>query len=79
MDWTQKWDKLPREPSLKKLTDPDYGKPGKKQHPPLQDITRAHIESFNQAMTEGLFQAVQVRRGEQRSLCFSCVISLHRF
>ncbi|XP_077342246.1 DNA-directed RNA polymerase I subunit RPA2 [Lithobates pipiens] len=59
MDWTQKWDKLPREPSLKKLTDPGYGKPGKKQHPPLQDITRAHIESFNQAMTEGLFQAVQ--------------------
>ncbi|KAM5163551.1 DNA-directed RNA polymerase I subunit RPA2 [Mantella aurantiaca] len=59
MDWALKWSNLPREPSLRKLTDPEYGRPGEKQHGPLQDITRAHVDSFNQAMTEGLFLAVQ--------------------
>ncbi|XP_069811491.1 DNA-directed RNA polymerase I subunit RPA2 [Dendropsophus ebraccatus] len=62
MDATQKWQNLPSQPSLKKLTDPSYGKPGSKQHPPLQDITRAHIESFNEAMTEGLYQAIQAMK-----------------
>ncbi|XP_040285570.1 DNA-directed RNA polymerase I subunit RPA2 [Bufo bufo] len=62
MDAAQKWHELPTQPSLKKLTDPSYGKPGSKQHPPLQDLTRAHIESFNEAMTEGLYQAVQAMK-----------------
>ncbi|XP_063774176.1 DNA-directed RNA polymerase I subunit RPA2 [Pseudophryne corroboree] len=62
MDTAEKWHGLPRQPSLKKLTDPEYGKPGAQQHPSLQDIARAHVESFNQAMTEGLYQAVQAMR-----------------
>ncbi|XP_056423537.1 DNA-directed RNA polymerase I subunit RPA2 [Hyla sarda] len=62
MHATQKWQNLPSQPSLKKLTDPNYGRPGDKQHPPLQDITRAHVESFNEAMTEGLYLAVQAMK-----------------
>ncbi|KAM3931519.1 DNA-directed RNA polymerase I subunit RPA2 [Leptodactylus fuscus] len=75
MDAADKWHNLPSQPSLKKLTDPNYGRPGSEQHPPLQDITRAHIESFNEAMTEGLYQAVQAmkpleftHKGERMSL-----------
>ncbi|KAM4771716.1 DNA-directed RNA polymerase I subunit RPA2 isoform 2-T2 [Rhinophrynus dorsalis] len=59
MDPSFKWQKLPRQPSLKKLTDPGYGTPAHRQHRPLQELTRAHTESFNQAMTEGLNLAVQ--------------------
>ncbi|XP_053316124.1 DNA-directed RNA polymerase I subunit RPA2 [Spea bombifrons] len=59
MEIAKKWQHLPSEPSLKKLTDPRYGKPGEVQHPPVQELTRAHIDSFNQAMTEGLRLAVQ--------------------
>ncbi|KAM8945485.1 DNA-directed RNA polymerase I subunit RPA2 [Pelodytes ibericus] len=59
MDTARKWQCLPSQPSLKKLTAPGYGQPGENQHPPLQELTRAHIDSFNQAMTEGLNLAVQ--------------------
>ncbi|NP_001080005.1 polymerase (RNA) I polypeptide B L homeolog [Xenopus laevis] len=62
MDTDAKWQALLREPSLAKLTSPDYGIPGESQHPPLQEITRAHIDSFNQAMTEGLSLAVQAMK-----------------
>uniref|UniRef100_A0A6I8SZL6 DNA-directed RNA polymerase subunit beta n=1 Tax=Xenopus tropicalis TaxID=8364 RepID=A0A6I8SZL6_XENTR len=62
METDTKWQALLREPSLGKLTSPDYGIPGESQHPPLQDITRAHIDSFNQAMTEGLSLAVQAMK-----------------
>ncbi|KAG8550319.1 hypothetical protein GDO81_026649 [Engystomops pustulosus] len=62
MEATQKWHKLPRQPSLKKLTHPNYGRPGREQLPALQDLTRAHIESFNEAMTEGLYQAIQAMK-----------------
>ncbi|XP_069625092.1 DNA-directed RNA polymerase I subunit RPA2 [Ranitomeya imitator] len=59
MEAAQKWLTLPSQPSLKKLTDPSYGKPGREQHPPLQDLTRAHTESFNEALTDGLYRAIQ--------------------
>ncbi|XP_013402434.1 DNA-directed RNA polymerase I subunit RPA2 [Lingula anatina] len=41
------------------LTDPNYGRPGKVQHLPLQEITRPHIDSFNYMLREGLVKAVQ--------------------
>uniref|UniRef100_A0A8C5M9Q9 DNA-directed RNA polymerase subunit beta n=1 Tax=Leptobrachium leishanense TaxID=445787 RepID=A0A8C5M9Q9_9ANUR len=62
MDSVNKWLHLPSQPSLKKLTQPGYGLPKEQQHPPLQELTRAHIDSFNQAMTEGLRIAVQAMR-----------------
>lgn len=62
MESTQKWHSLPSQPSLKHLTDPSYGKPAKKLSDSLQDLTRAHIESFNEAMTNGLYQAVKAMK-----------------
>ncbi|XP_053567930.1 DNA-directed RNA polymerase I subunit RPA2 [Bombina bombina] len=62
MDPTRKWHSMPAQPSLKKLTDPRYGKPGQAQHSALQELTRAHIESFDQAMSEGLNLAVQAMK-----------------
>ncbi|KAG9484200.1 hypothetical protein GDO78_009880 [Eleutherodactylus coqui] len=62
MSSAQKWQKLPREPSLKNITDRSYGKPMGKQHPPLQELTRPHIDSYNDAMTDGLYQAVQAMK-----------------
>ncbi|XP_075452458.1 DNA-directed RNA polymerase I subunit RPA2 [Ascaphus truei] len=62
MDTAKKWQSLPTQPSLKKLTQPGYGRPGKRQHPALQELTRAHTDSFNQAMSEGLNRAVQAMR-----------------
>ncbi|XP_063299750.1 DNA-directed RNA polymerase I subunit RPA2 [Pelobates fuscus] len=62
MDSAKKWLNLPRQPSLKNLTEPGYGLPAEKQHPALQELTTAHIDSFNQAMTEGLSLAVQAMK-----------------
>lgn len=62
MESTQKWHSLPSQPSLKHLTDPSYGRPAKKLSDSLQDLTRAHIESFNEAMTNGLYQAVKAMK-----------------
>ncbi|KAK9412123.1 DNA-directed RNA polymerase I subunit RPA2 [Crotalus adamanteus] len=59
MDAAGKWRSLPSGPSLKHLTAPDYGLPREQQRPALQDIARAHIESFNYAISEGLSRAVQ--------------------
>lgn len=60
MDPGSRWRGLPREPSLKHLTDPSYGVPREQQKPALQDLTQAHVESFNYAVREGLGHAVQV-------------------
>ncbi|XP_075059866.1 DNA-directed RNA polymerase I subunit RPA2 [Mixophyes fleayi] len=62
METAHGWHRMSSQPSLKKLTDPEYGKPGRKQLRSLQELTKAHIESFNQAMTEGLYLAVQAIR-----------------
>uniref|UniRef100_A0A6J0UTI0 DNA-directed RNA polymerase subunit beta n=1 Tax=Pogona vitticeps TaxID=103695 RepID=A0A6J0UTI0_9SAUR len=59
MDGACKWRELPSSPSLRNLTAPDYGVPGKRQRPALQDLARAHIESFNFAVGDGLLRAVQ--------------------
>lgn len=54
-----------REPSLKHLTDPSYGVPREQQKPALQELTQAHVESFNYAVREGLGHAVQVSAAPQ--------------
>ncbi|XP_013907831.1 PREDICTED: DNA-directed RNA polymerase I subunit RPA2 isoform X1 [Thamnophis sirtalis] len=59
MDAADKWRNLPSGPSLKHLTAADYGLPREQQRPALQDIARAHIESFNYAVSEGLNCAAQ--------------------
>nr|XP_033792439.1 DNA-directed RNA polymerase I subunit RPA2 [Geotrypetes seraphini] len=60
MDPAKKWCELPSGPTLKYLTGPGYGVPNEKQQQALQELTRAHVESFNYAVGEGLIQAVQV-------------------
>lgn len=60
MDPDGRWRHLPSGPSLKHLTDPAYGIPREQQKPALQELTRAHVESFNYAVREGLSHAVQV-------------------
>ncbi|XP_037663578.1 DNA-directed RNA polymerase I subunit RPA2 isoform X2 [Choloepus didactylus] len=54
-----RWRGAPGGPSLKHLTDPCYGSPREQQEPALQELTRAHVESFNYAVREGLGHAVQ--------------------
>lgn len=55
-----RWRSLPSGPSLKHLTDPSYAIPPEQQKAALQDLTRAHVDSFNYAVLEGLSHAVQV-------------------
>uniref|UniRef100_A0A2K5D6W7 DNA-directed RNA polymerase subunit beta n=1 Tax=Aotus nancymaae TaxID=37293 RepID=A0A2K5D6W7_AOTNA len=59
MDPCSRWRNLPDGPSLKHLTDPSYGIPREQQKAALQELTRAHVESFNYAVHEGLGLAVQ--------------------
>ncbi|PNJ20047.1 POLR1B isoform 6 [Pongo abelii] len=59
MDPGSRWRNLPSGPSLKHLTDPSYGIPREQQKAALQELTRAHVESFNYAVHEGLGLAVQ--------------------
>ena len=60
MDFSTKWDDLSKGPSLKHLSEPGFGVPKEKQHAAIQDITKAHTESFDQAVTDGLSRVVQV-------------------
>lgn len=60
MDVDGRWRNLPSGPSLKHLTDPSYAVPPEQQKAALQDLTRAHVDSFNYAVLEGLSHAVQV-------------------
>lgn len=60
MEFSDKWTNLPKGPSLKNLTDGSFGALKEAQHAAVQDLTKAHIESFDQAVTEGLSRAVQV-------------------
>ncbi|KAM8888744.1 DNA-directed RNA polymerase I subunit RPA2 [Synchiropus picturatus] len=59
MDFTSKWTDVPKAPNLKNLTGASFGRLKETQHAPVQDLTKAHIESFNHAVTEGLNRAVQ--------------------
>lgn len=65
MDYSLKWSNLSKCPSLKNLTDGGFGVLTESQHAAVQDLTSAHVESFNQAVTEGLSRVVQV--GETHS------------
>lgn len=60
MDFAAKWSNLPEGPSLKNLTDGRFGALKECQHGAIQDLTRAHIDSFDQAVTDGLGRVVQV-------------------
>ncbi|XP_064598141.1 LOW QUALITY PROTEIN: DNA-directed RNA polymerase I subunit RPA2-like [Liolophura sinensis] len=46
-------------PNYSYTTDKDYGRPKKEQHPPLQELTKPHTDSFNYMLREGLTKAVQ--------------------
>lgn len=59
MDSSTKWTKLPTEPSLKNLTQARFGVLKEQQHDAIQDLTRAHIDSFDQAVCDGLSRIVQ--------------------
>ena len=63
MDFSTKWDDLSKGPSLKHLSEPGFGVPKENQHAAIQDITKAHTESFDQAVTDGLSRVVQVSPG----------------
>lgn len=67
MDFSEKWSRLPSGPSLKNLTDGGFGKLHENQHRPVQDLTRAHVESFDQAVTDGLSRLVQVSQEAKRA------------
>ena len=60
MAYSDKWNNLPKGPSLKNLTDGGFGTLKDTQHASVQDLTKAHIESFDQAVTDGLSRVVQV-------------------
>lgn len=60
MDFSAKWSNLAKGPSLKNLTDGGFGALKESQHAAVQDLTKAHIESFDQAVTDGLNRVVQV-------------------
>lgn len=60
MDFTEKWSEFSKGPSLKNLTDGEFGLLKDCQHAAVQDLTKAHIESFDQAVTDGLSRVVQV-------------------
>lgn len=60
MDYSLKWSGLPTAPSLKHLTEAGFGIPKEKQHEAVQDLVKAHIESFDEAVTDGLSRVVQV-------------------
>ncbi|XP_028983272.1 DNA-directed RNA polymerase I subunit RPA2 [Betta splendens] len=59
MDSLGKWSSLPQGPSLKNLTEGGFGALKETQHAAVQDLTKAHIESFDQAVTDGLSRVVQ--------------------
>ncbi|XP_040034006.2 DNA-directed RNA polymerase I subunit RPA2 [Gasterosteus aculeatus] len=59
MDSSLKWENLPTAPSLKNLTEAGFGVLKESQHAAVQDLTKAHIDSFDHAVTEGLSRAVQ--------------------
>ncbi|KAM8738866.1 DNA-directed RNA polymerase I subunit RPA2 [Acanthopagrus schlegelii] len=59
MDFSEKWSNLAECPSLKNLTEERFGVLKESQHGAVQDLTKAHIESFDQAVTDGLSRVVQ--------------------
>ncbi|XP_030750934.1 DNA-directed RNA polymerase I subunit RPA2 [Sitophilus oryzae] len=48
-----------KDPTLKNITDPNFGIPPKFQNELLQSIGRPHIDSFNYMVNEGLNKAIE--------------------
>uniref|UniRef100_A0A8C5DD45 Uncharacterized protein n=1 Tax=Gouania willdenowi TaxID=441366 RepID=A0A8C5DD45_GOUWI len=69
MDVHNKWTDLPKAPSLKNLTEGRFGELKDRQHAAVQDLTKAHIQSFDQAVTDGLSPVVQQRFWPWQRLC----------
>ncbi|XP_016417235.1 DNA-directed RNA polymerase I subunit RPA2 [Sinocyclocheilus rhinocerous] len=72
-----KWCNLKSEPSLKHLTEAEFGVPKEKQRVSVQELVKAHIESFDQAVTDGLCRVVEaippmefMYKGDRISLSF---------
>uniref|UniRef100_A0A671KNK8 DNA-directed RNA polymerase subunit beta n=1 Tax=Sinocyclocheilus anshuiensis TaxID=1608454 RepID=A0A671KNK8_9TELE len=72
-----KWCNLKSEPSLKHLTETGFGVPKEKQRVSVQELVKAHIESFDQAVTDGLCRVVEaippmefMYKGDRISLSF---------
>uniref|UniRef100_A0A4W4EDY0 DNA-directed RNA polymerase subunit beta n=1 Tax=Electrophorus electricus TaxID=8005 RepID=A0A4W4EDY0_ELEEL len=53
------WSGLHTAPSLKHLTEAGFGVPKEQQHAAVQGLVVAHIDSFDQAVTDGLSRVVQ--------------------
>lgn len=66
MDLSSQWSNLPKYPSLKILTEGSFGALKETQHEAVQGLTKAHIESFDQAITDGLNSVVQVSLSHNR-------------
>lgn len=49
---------FPEKPSLKKTLSSDFGRLSSIQHKVIQDVSKAHVESFNYVLREGLSRAV---------------------
>uniref|UniRef100_A0A673I179 DNA-directed RNA polymerase subunit beta n=1 Tax=Sinocyclocheilus rhinocerous TaxID=307959 RepID=A0A673I179_9TELE len=72
-----KWCNLKSEPSLKHLTEGVPSVPKEKQRVSVQELVKAHIESFDQAVTDGLCRVVEaippmefMYKGDRISLSF---------
>ncbi|XP_068183212.1 DNA-directed RNA polymerase I subunit RPA2 [Antennarius striatus] len=59
MDFSTKWSSLPKGPSLKCLTEGGFGSLNESQDAAVQDLTKVHIESFDEAVSVGLSRVVQ--------------------
>ncbi|XP_022256344.1 DNA-directed RNA polymerase I subunit RPA2-like, partial [Limulus polyphemus] len=53
------WESVPENPSFKYLQNIDNWKPRENLYQVLQGISKAHVESFNYVLREGLTRAVQ--------------------
>lgn len=80
MDFSSKWSDVPKGPCLKNLTDGEFGKLKDSQQAAVQDLTKAHIESFDQAVTDGLSYVVEVSYFERcvKFVAYYCANDLRR-
>lgn len=53
------WDDIPLQPSLKNLQKRDFWRINEKQYKLIQEISKAHIESFNFITRIGLYKAIE--------------------
>ncbi|XP_049584732.1 DNA-directed RNA polymerase I subunit RPA2 [Syngnathus scovelli] len=77
MDALEDWNDVTESPSLKNLTDGSFSVLKERQCDAVQDLVKAHIDSFDQAIGQGLNSVVQaipplefMVKGERISLAF---------